>query len=303
MAHAQSYEAILAASERVSFRLDEILPEQARFDFGSAFLPESLARTSQLPFLSDAERLQLNQLRAATYLGMFGLVEEFILPFVLDQVRQELAPDDLRTRALLAFAGEEAKHIQLFKRFRACFDRQFQSPHALIGPGTEIGRAVLSRAPLAVALLVLHIEWMTQRHYIESVRDDSALEPRFKSLLKAHWLEEAQHAKLDAHLTRELASKLDARAREEAVDEYLLLVDTFDTLLAQQAEFDIQAFERVSRRVLDRDERAALLQQQHQANRWTYLGSGMTHPQFVSTLASVEVHGAARVAAVTRKYC
>ena len=49
---------------------------------------------------------------------MFGLVEEFILPFVLDHARSHLDGDDMRVRALLQFAGEEAKHIQLFKRFR-----------------------------------------------------------------------------------------------------------------------------------------------------------------------------------------
>src|SRR5262245_3365102 len=113
MAHADSFEAILSASERVSFRLDEVLPEHARLDFASPFLPESFAPARQAAFLSVAERLQLNQIRAASYLGMFALVEEFILPFVLDQVRAGLDGDDLRTRALLAFAGEEAKHIQL----------------------------------------------------------------------------------------------------------------------------------------------------------------------------------------------
>jgi hypothetical protein len=49
---------------------------------------------------------------------MFGLVEEFILPYVVDHARPQLSGDDYRVRALLGFAGEEAKHIHLFKRFR-----------------------------------------------------------------------------------------------------------------------------------------------------------------------------------------
>jgi hypothetical protein len=37
---------------------------------------------------------------------------------------------------------------------------------------------------LGVAIAVLHIEWITLRHYIEGVRDNQDLDPQFKSLLK-----------------------------------------------------------------------------------------------------------------------
>ena len=40
--------------------------------------------------------------------------------------------------------------------------------------------AVLSHSPLGVALVILGIEWMTQKHYLESVRDDEDLDPQFK---------------------------------------------------------------------------------------------------------------------------
>jgi hypothetical protein len=66
-------------------------------------------------------RTELNQIRGYGYLYTFGLVEEFILPFILDHVRAHLNGDDCRTRALLHFAGEEAKQIQLFKTFAAEF--------------------------------------------------------------------------------------------------------------------------------------------------------------------------------------
>ena len=63
----------------------------------------------------------LNHIRGHEYLCIFGLVEEFILPFVLDHARTRLHDDDYRIRALLQFAGEEAKHIQLFRRYHAPF--------------------------------------------------------------------------------------------------------------------------------------------------------------------------------------
>ena len=60
-----------------------------------------------------------------------------------------------------------------------------------------IAAEVLKHHPLGVALAVLQIEWMTQRHYLDSVQGNQELDQQFCSLLKHHWLEEAQHAKLD----------------------------------------------------------------------------------------------------------
>ena len=48
-----------------------------------------------------------------------------------------------------------------------------------------------------------------------------------------------------------------------------------------------QAFERATGRVLAADERAQLLAAQRRATRWTFLGSGMTHPNFLTTLGRI----------------
>src|SRR5690606_21432572 len=102
--------------------------------FPRPVMPENLARTAAAPGLSAAERRVLNQIRGHEYLVIFGLVEEFILPFVLDHARPQLNGDDARVRALLGFASEEAKHIDLFKRFHARFVEGFGSACATIGP-------------------------------------------------------------------------------------------------------------------------------------------------------------------------
>ena len=105
--------------------------------------------------------------------------------------------DDWRVRAILNFASEEAKHIHLFKRFHDAFVRGFPVECQMIGPSDAIGAEILKHDPLAVGLVILMIEWMSQQHYLGSIRDDGDLDPLFKSLLKNHWMEEAQHAKLD----------------------------------------------------------------------------------------------------------
>jgi hypothetical protein len=183
-----SYDAVLASSQKAAWQLDDVLPETADLDFARPFLPEAFARSGAAAGLDQAERLVLNQIRGHEYLAMFGLVEEFILPFVLDHARPLLNGDDYRVRALLQFAGEEAKHIQLFRRFRQTFRRGFGEEIAVIGPAEEIAAAIHAHDPLAEALVVLHLEWMTQAHYLGSVRDDSGLEPLFRSLLKHHWM-------------------------------------------------------------------------------------------------------------------
>ena len=302
MAHAYSYESVLAAAERVSFRLDDVLDAEARFDLERPFLPEALARTQQLTVLPPEERRLLNQVRGHSYLCLFGLVEEFILPFVLDHARAGLS-GDVRTRALLTFATEEAKHIQLFERFRSCFERSFQSPCSAIGPASAIAQAVLSHGPLSVSLLILHIEWMTQRHYVESVRDEQSLEPRFKSLLKHHWLEEAQHSKLDTLMVEQIASRLSAREVRAGIEEYLATSAQLSDLIDDQVALDLASFERARRRPLDEDARAAVHDVQRRSMRWTFLGSGMTHPNFLSTVDALTPGGAARVRAVAEQFC
>jgi hypothetical protein len=298
-----TYQSTLATAEGIRWRVEDLIGGEKHLDFTRPFLPESLARVEQLSFLTSEEKRTLNQIRANAYLGVFRLVEEFILPFVLDHARPKLQPDDYRTRALLQFAGEEAKHIQLFKLFSQDFELGFGVPSAVIGPPEEIAKAVLAHDPLAVALVILHIEWMTQRHYIDSARDDQGLDPQFKSLLKHHWIEEVQHAKLDTLMVEALAEGRSPRGIEAAVEEYLEIGGLIDAGLEQQVELDLEAFTRAAGRELNEEERDRFREVQLQANRWTYLGSGMTHERVLATLASLGPAARKRVEEVAPAFC
>jgi hypothetical protein len=298
-----SFRETLVASQRINWRIEDIIGGERQLDFTKPFLPESLARIANMYFLTSDDRLLLNQIKGHTYLAIFGLVEEFILPFVLDHVRPSLDKDDYRVRAFLQFASEEAKHIQLFKTFTAEFHRNFASECAVIGPPSAVAEKVLSHQPLAVALAILHIEWMTQRHYIDSVRDNGELDAQFKSLLKHHWLEEAQHAKLDTIMVEALAKEMSEIEIEAAVDEYLEIGGFLDDGLRQQANFDLEAFERAASFRLSESERADFIAIQHQANRWTYLGSGMTHPKFLGTLEKLSPSQRRRIEEVSPAFC
>ena len=279
-----SYQSALAASEVVHWRIEDIIGGEKRLDFTKPFMPETLARVEELSFLDRDEKRILNQIRGNAYLCIFGLVEEFILPFVLDHVRGHLDGDDYRVRAFLQFAGEEAKHIQLFKRFREEFEEGFGTHCPVIGPPEAIAKAILAHDPLGVALTTLHIEWMVQRHYVDSVKNDGHLDPQFKSLLKYHWLEEVQHAKLDTLMVESLAVGRSEAEIMKGVHDYLDIGGFLDGGLKQQVEFDLGSFERATGRELNEAEEEEFRRKQLQANRWTYLGTGMTHEKVLDTL-------------------
>jgi hypothetical protein len=298
MFHNFNFADTLASSTRASWALDDVLPTDQALDFTRNFMPEALARVVPLSDLGASERMILNHIRGHEYLAIFGLVEEFILPFVLDHARTRLSDDDYRIRALLQFAGEEAKHIQLFRRYHDAFRAAFPVACGVIGPPQAIAAEMLRHDPLSVALVILHIEWMTQRHYLDSVRDDGDLDPLFKSLLRHHWMEEAQHAKLDTLMVEALAEGRDEAAMAAAIDDYLAIGGFLDEGLKAQTELNLSAFEAAIGRRLGEDARAEFRNQQHQASRWTYLGSGMTHPQFRAALGAITPAGRDRIDAV-----
>ena len=302
MITAYGYQETLAQSEKICWRVEDIIGDGKRIDFTRPFLPESLARVDSMDFLTSREKLLLNQIRGYGYLYTFGLVEEFILPFVLDHARPQLNEDDYRTRALLRFASEEAKHIQLFREFAAEFKRGFATPCETIGPPQEIARAVLAHDPLGVVLVILHIEWMTQRHYLDSVRDEQALDPQFKSLLRHHWMEEAQHAKLDTLMVEALAGGRSTAEIEKGIADYAAIGGLIDGGLRQQVEFDLQSFQRATGRVLNAPEQERFRSIQTQALRWTFLGSGMTHPNFLKTVGELNPAARARIEEMKGEY-
>jgi hypothetical protein len=303
MVNSYTYQATLAAQEVIHWRIEDIIGGDKRLDFTKPFMPESLAQAEPLTFLNQEEKRILNQIRGNAYLCIFGLVEEFILPFVLDHARTNVRGDDYRVRSLIQFAGEEAKHIQLFKRFRQEFEDGFGTECQVIGPPDAVAAAILAHDPLGVALTTLHIEWMVQNHYLYSIKDDRELDPQFKSLLKHHWIEEVQHAKIDTLIVEALAEGRSEEERMRGVEEYIEIGGFIDGALHQQVEFDLSSFEQATGRTLTEAEREEFRRVQLRANRWTYLGSGMTHQKVLDTLESLTPKARRRVESIAPAFC
>jgi len=298
-----SYQGALEASERIGWRVEDIIGGDKKLDFTKPFMPESLANVNGLSFLTPAEQRTLNQIRGHEYLSVFGLVEEFILPYVVDYARSQLSGDDYRVRALLQFAGEEAKHIHLFKRFREEFEAGFGSKCDFIGPAEDVKQFVLSHSPLGVGITILHIEWITLRHYIEGVKDNQNLDPQFKSLLKHHWLEESQHTKLDTLIVEALAEAAAGKEIDQAFRDYAAIGAFLDNGVKQQTEFNVESFVAATGRNLSKSEREEMTAAVLKGMRWTYLGTGMTHRNFLATVEEISPEGKKQIQAMAPMFC
>jgi hypothetical protein len=300
-AHGYSYEASLTDSLKVAWAVDDLIGEGKRLDFEKPFLPEALAGVRGLGSLSAHEQLLLNQIRGNSYLYLFGFVEEFILPFVLDEARAVLPGGDVyEVRAMLTFADEEAKHIHLFRRFAEEFAAGFKTPCTTVGPAADVAKVVLSHSRLGVAILTLHLEWMTQAHYLESVRDDQHLDPQFKNLLKHHWMEEAQHAKLDTLLVHKLAREGGPEAIAKALADFSAIGGAIDGLLQKQVQFDLDALSAASGRTLSASERTEIAAAQLKAYRYTFLVSGLQQKNFLATVDQLSPGAAENMLSMAR---
>jgi DNA-binding MurR/RpiR family transcriptional regulator len=111
-------------------------------------------------------------------------------------------------------------------------------------------------------------------------------------------MEEAQHAMLDTLMVEAIAAGLSTQVRAEAVDGYISLGGMIDGALKEQVELDLEAFTRATGRVLDESERERFVAVQHQAQRWTFIGSGMSHPKFLGTVGALVPEGRQRLESI-----
>jgi hypothetical protein len=202
--------------------------------------------TDDIACLNDRERLKLNQIMGNAYCHIFAYVEEYIIPQALEAAQRDIWGDETRLRALLRFAEDESKHQELFRRSTALFEEGFGVSVGLIPAREEVAKIVLSKSRLCSYLLTSMIEWFTQTHYVEHVKDRGELDPLFRDLVRYHWMDEAQHAKIDSLLIDEIVREVGAEEREKAVDDLLELGGAVDGLLSQQAPWTSPASRRRS---------------------------------------------------------
>ena len=295
------YGDIVAASERVAWTVDEIFRGR-HFDASRPIVPACWLGTGGLGFLSEDEQRVLNHARAFSYVHLLGNFEEFAPPHLGTIVDRDWHDDRARLRALLRFGDEELKHQQLFRRAellleQSCgypFGRFFDADKVRV---TALTAAILDHPPLPRFLMVLALEWGTQRHYVESIRDRTAEhgDPLYVDVLKAHWIEEAQHTKADALEIARLARGQSQDERDRAFDHVLALGGLVDAAFAGQASVEIDTVERVTGRRFSDAETTVLQATLHRSLGEIFAGVGLGHPHFARVALALSVEGAAKL--------
>jgi hypothetical protein len=296
LTHNYSYRECLDNSLKVAWKEDDVLRGKD-FDYSKRFLPNRLSGVDDITCLNEDEKRTLNQIIGNAYCHIFAFVEEFIIPQTLEEAQRGIYGDETRLRALLRFAEEESKHQELFRRSMALFQKGFGTVCGVIPGREQVATVVLGKSRLCSLLLTSMIEWFTQSHYVEHVRDHTGLDELFRDLLKFHWLDEAQHAKLDSLVINEIVGPLSLEEREHAVDELLELGGAVDGLLAQQADLDIESLEPAIGRTFTDRERAEIKQHIQRAYRWTFLVSGLEHPNFARIVGELTEQGPHKIKA------
>jgi len=277
----------IAASKRVRWDIEADVIRDRRLDRASKFLPDGLSLAGGLDFLSPSEKLYFSQVQGRTYANMFGLVERFIGAKVLEISRDHWLGDQVALEALVRFGDEELKHQALFRRVEALTGEVMPSGYRFAWNPNDVAAAVLSKSSWAVLGLTLHIELFTQIHYRESIRDDADLSELYKDVFFFHWKEECQHALMDELEWQRLDAGINAEARDAAVDELIALVKAVDAIVQAQAAADGDYFARSCGRQLSAPEARMMQQTMLEAYRFQYILSGVRHPHFASTLASL----------------
>lgn len=301
--HDSEYQSCLQNSERVSWKIDDILPEGTTLDFSRRILSDKLTGTESIRCLSAEEKLLLNQIRSNSYAHLFLFLEEYVVVLASQRAGLEIHGNPTHMRALLRFTEEELKHQQLFARYTAAFARGFKVTPALLDNRVAVAKAIMTKSNLAVLIFNLHMELMTQQHYVETVRgnDGEQLDPLFSDMLKHHWLEEAQHARLDLLEVQKILSRT-PEALDAAMTEYAELLVALRGTLMSQLELDIQTLEKAAGRTFTEAERSEILEAQERSNVWTFIGMGMKSSLFLSRLRALSPAAEQRVLALAPAY-
>ncbi len=281
-----SYGGCIEQAYRVNWKIKDVFGT-VDFDLARPWLPPALSGGGGIFCLNPEEKRKLTQVEMGAYAHLFGFVETFIAPLMVDLALDSDGQNPQAFEALTNFASEEVKHMHLFREVGRRVDGKLGFPLELIDGQSEVAHAVLSKNRGAVLLLTAAIEWFTQHHYVSSMNHCDELDPLTREIFRCHWMEEAQHARLDHLEAIRLFRDMTAKEREEAIEDFIWLLAAIDGLLEQQVILDFANLGRHLDRTFTDQERQEILVGLLKAKRHSFIESGVTHPNFLELFLSV----------------
>jgi hypothetical protein len=244
-----TYAKSIEVSKRVRFDIDRDVIRARELDFSQKFLPDGLSKLRELPFLGAAEKRLFSQVQGRTYANMFGLVERFIGPKMLQASADHWLGDQTAFEALVRFTDEELKHQEMFRRMEALSAPGMAPGYIFLPQPNDVAKVVLGKHSWAVLALICHIELFVLAHYRK------AIEP--------------------------------AGERDAAVDDLIALVGAVDGIVQMQAQADSTYFLSVCGRSFGAAEALAIGRTMLGAYRWQYIVSGVQEPRFQQILGAM----------------
>jgi hypothetical protein len=283
----ERYARCIEVSKRIRWDIDRDVIRGRRFELAHKFLPDALSLVDELAFLDADRQRYLSQIQGRTYANMFGLVERFIGAKMLEVSRDHWLGDQTALEALVRFTDEEMKHQELFRRIERLASASMPAGYRFDIAPNDVAAFVLGKCTWAVLALTCHIELFTQAHYRASIGTDEGLSDLYRDVFLYHWKEESQHAILDELEWCREDAKLDAAARDAAVDDLIALVQGVDGILQAQAKADADHFVGTCGADLDVAWQNGVHATVLKAYRWQYIVSGVMEPRFQKLLASM----------------
>jgi hypothetical protein len=257
------------------------------FDRTAKFMPDGLSQAGRLEFLGDRERTLLSQIQGRTYANMFRLVERFIGANMFEVSRAYLLGEQETLEPLVAYTQEEIKHQALFARIELMMAGAMAQGYRFEPRPTDVAWLVLGRSRWSVLALTCMVELLTQAHYRESIAPDPSLSELYKDVFLFHWRDEERHTAITQREWRSENARLTTEERDCAVDDFLELVRTLNTLLQRQAAADAAYFFEIVKRPLSPVQAGRVQATLVRAYRWQYILSGVQHETFADVLADL----------------
>jgi hypothetical protein len=250
-------------------------------------LPDGLSKVNELDFLGAEDRRLLSQIQGRTYANMFGLVERFIGPKILEVSRDHWLGDQVKFEALVRFTDEELKHQELFRRIERLTAEAMPQGYRFLPQPNEVASVVLGKSTWAVLALTCHIELFVLAHYHASIDPDTELSELYKDVFLHHAREESQHAILDELEWQREHAKLSPSEHDQAVNDLIALVGAVDGILQAQARADVEYFVGACGRTFTPAEIERLHAGVRKAYRWQYIVSGVQDKRFNGLLGAM----------------
>jgi len=281
------YAKSVEVSKRVRWDIDRDVIRSRSFDFAKKFLPDGLTRVGGLEFLGREEKRLLSQIQGRTYANMFGLVERFIGPKMIEMSREHWLGDQAAFEALVRFTDEELKHQELFRRVERMTAEGMPAGYSFLPQPNDVAGAVLGKSSWAVLALICHIELFVLAHFRQAIEPDAELSELWKDVFTFHAREESQHAIIDELEWKREDGKLAPAQRDRAVGDLIDLVAAVDGILQAQAPSDVDYFLRICGRSFDKPQVERLREAMLKAYRWQYIVSGVQDERFQKILGGM----------------